>query len=161
MITLKPSNQQKEEARQLTKEMGTLKDSFMQGSRTYVGLLGEKAVADLIDCDHSPSYEYDLILKDGRTVDCKTFSNKYYPKDNFECHVMKKRKQQSCDIYLFSSYNTEKNILHLCGYMPRDEFYSKAKQIKKGDTSDINNIKYRADGYIIKVGELYPIEDLL
>jgi hypothetical protein len=45
--------------------------------------------------------------------------------------------------------------------MPRDEFYSKAKQIKKGDNSDINNIKYRADGYIIKVGELYPIEDLL
>jgi hypothetical protein len=163
MITLKPNETQLEFAKKQSAALPIRNTSYhiVPEGRNYVGFVGEKAVADLIDCDHSPSYEYDLILKDGRTVDCKTFSNKYYPKDNFECHVMKKRKQQSCDIYLFSSYNREKNTLHLCGYMPRDEFYSKAKQIKKGDNSDINNIKYRADGYIIKVGELYPIEDLL
>jgi hypothetical protein len=163
MIKLKPNERQLEYARQQSKELPIRNKNYhiVPDGRNYTGFVGEKAVADLLKCQHKPSYEYDLILEDGRTVDCKTFTNKYYPRDDFECHVMKKGRQQTCDMYLFCSYNKETNLLFVCGYMPRDEFYERAKEIKKGDKSDINNIRYRADGYIIKIGDLYPVEDLL
>jgi hypothetical protein len=163
MIKLTPTEEQLNYARKQSKALPIHNQAYhiVPDGRNYVGFVGEKAVADLLDCVHEPSFQYDLTLKDGRTIDCKTFSNKYYPKESFECHVMKKKRQQTCDIYLFSSYNRDKNLLYLCGYMPRDEFYSKAKLVRKGDQSPINNIRYRADGYITTIGELYPVEDLL
>jgi hypothetical protein len=49
----------------------------------------------------------------------------------------------------------------VCGYISRDDFYAKAKKIRKGEVSPKNGIKYRANGYIITVRDLLPIEDLL
>jgi hypothetical protein len=161
MIQLKPNESQKAYAKEQSEGFKEGSRTVMGNGRNFIGFVGEKAVADLLKAQHLPANHYDLILEDGTKVECKTFSNKYEPKPHFECNVMETSTFQQCDIYIFSSYNIEKNLLYVCGYISRDDFYAKAKKIRKGEVSPKNGIKYRANGYIITVRDLLPIEDLL
>jgi hypothetical protein len=161
MITVKPTEEQKQEAIRRSKELGHIRNSIMQGTRNAIGFLGEIVVADILNAKHEGCKDYDMISKAGDKVECKTFTSTYKPKSNFECNVMAKSTHQQCDIYVFSGYSKKNSELYVCGYLKREDFYNKAKHVKKGDKAESNGLVYRSDGYIVTVGELNPIEDLL
>jgi len=161
MITIQPTTDQLKEAKRLATEMGAIKNSVMSGQRNFVGFVGEVVVRDLLKCQHKSNKDYDMVLEDGRTVDVKTFSSRMAPQPSFDCNIMKSSTHQKCDMYIFSGYNKDQNKLYVCGYVPREEYYSKAVFRKKGAKDPKNGIIYRSDSYSIPVGYLLPIEDLL
>ena len=161
MITLTPTDDQIKYAKDLSASLGNIKNSVMKGSRNYSGFIGEKVIADLLDCEHKSTKDYDLVLKDGTTVDCKTYTSKYKPKETYMCNIMEASLHQRCDAYVFTNFNPEQNLVYVCGYIPKKDFFEKADYVKKGDKSPVNGVQYKSNGYNLAIKELYPIEDLL
>lgn len=161
MITIKPTENQKNHAAVISKEMGKLKNSFMKGTRNYDGILGEITGLDYVGADKKSCKDFDGILKDGRTVDVKTKRTKVEPKPFYDCSISEFSLHQNCDIYLFTRYNNHSDVVYLLGYLPKSDFFSKAKKYNKGDIDPSNNMQFKTTSYNVPISDLYPIEDLL
>ena len=86
MITLTPTNEQKEKALAESAEMGAIRNSIRKGAGNAVGFLAEIMLADYLDCERTPCKDYDLTWN-GITIDVKTKETTVPPKDYYDCSI--------------------------------------------------------------------------
>ena len=82
-------------------DMGKLTNSIESGGGNVAGFLGEIAACRIYGGEISHTYEYDMILPDGRTADVKTKRTSTAPKDYYDCSVADFNPRQNCNIYIF------------------------------------------------------------
>ena len=68
MIELSVTECQREKAKKLAKEMGSLKHSMLRGGGNIRGFLAEIVYADKFGLEIAHTYNYDLLTKKGKRV---------------------------------------------------------------------------------------------
>ena len=58
-------------AAEMAAEMGVLKNSLTKGDGSQAGFLAEIVLARHLKATQSNTYDYDLVMPDGRTIDVK------------------------------------------------------------------------------------------
>ena len=97
-----------------SEEMGLLNNSITSGEGNLAGFVGEYLVADLIGGKVSNTYDYDVVAKNGKTIDVKTKRTNYPPLDHYECSVAAYNTRQDCDYYFFVRVSNTYTIAWNC-----------------------------------------------
>ena len=154
MIEAKITEFHIEMARALAKELGQLKNSITSGEGNLAGFIGEVIVADITGASHRNTYDYDLILPSGKSVDVKTKRTNYPPKDNYDCSVAAFNTKQKCDYYAFVRVKNDLSVAWVLGFYEKSLYFKDAKFYKKGDYDPDNKFTFKADCYNIKISNL-------
>ena len=149
------------EAHRMSKEMGRLNNSITKGQGNLCGFLGEIIYNHVVKGDHSNTYDYDLVLDDGTTVDVKTKRTTVTPRPHYMCSVAKQNTRQKCDVYGFARVHTDLSKGWVLGFMPKAEYFEKATEFKKGEVDKSNGFRIKANCFDLLVNELYPVKDTL
>ena len=153
MRTVKPTEDQKKEAHRKAKQMGSIKNSITKGEGNAAGFLAELVVANLLGADLKSTKDYDLVLPDGKTVDVKTKRTKVPPRDYYECSIAKTSLHQKCDYYVFTRCLPDGTI-YILGDCAQDDYFSRAKKLKKGQKDGDNGFTVKADCFNLPISEL-------
>ena len=162
MIEVKIKPQWKKASLKEANEMGTIRNSITKGDGNLAGFIGERVVADYLGVKKDNTYEYDLINKRDKTYDVKTKRCKSKPLPEYTVSVCALNTKQKCDVYVFVRVNNELDTAWILGYMPKEEFYEKAKFCKKGDLDPDSNCNWRfkEDCYNMYIKDLKHINYL-
>lgn len=147
-------------ARKLSSEMGVLRNSIMKGDGNIYGFLGELMVANYFGVFPANSYDYDLILPNGMSVDVKTKSTSVKPKLVYDCSIAAYNTKQQCDAYVFCRVKNNMTVGWILGYATKKDYFKRASLLKKGDFDPSNNFSVKADCYNMKISELNNIAEL-
>jgi len=161
MIEITITREQLDKAYAQGGDLGAIRNSQMKGNRNFVGFLGENAVEEYLPVKPKNCKDYDFVLEDGRTVDCKSAMINIPPRPLTNCNIMEVALHQKCDLYVFCFYVKPQTTLYICGYIPKQEYVSKARKVNKGDTDPVTGFNYRYSSRVLPMKELLPIEDLL
>jgi len=159
MITLQVSDQMLLNARRLSEQMGTLKRSITKGQGNLAGFIGEELVLHYLGANRENTYDFDLTHNNS-TFDVKTKRTTVEPKDYYDCSVAKYNTTQLAENYIFTRVLNDMSKGWILGYMPHDEYYEKARYMKKGEWDTDNGFRVKADCYNLAIKELYDIRDL-
>ena len=162
MVEVKIKPQLKKAALKEASELGALRQSITGGAGNWAGFVGERIVAEYLGVKKANTYEYDLVTKKEKTYDVKTKRCKFKPLDSYRVSVCALNTKQKCDDYIFVRVDNELTTAWILGYMPKDEFYEKAKLCKKGELDPDSNCNWRfkEDCYNMYIKDLKPIKDL-
>ncbi len=160
MQSIKFTQKMIDQASQWANDLGGIKNSITKGRGNLAGRLGEIALADHLSVGVQDHREYDLVYK-GRSIEVKTKRRTVAPRAHYEVSVAKTSKHQHPDLYAFismefdrkenGSYFGLKNIW-LCGYS--DDYFKKAKHMKKGDRDESNGFTTLVDMYNLRIDQL-------
>jgi len=151
IIEVIPSKESIEEATKMAEEMGTLKNSITEGDGNVAGFLGEVLVRKLLKAEQKNTYDYDLVLKDGKTVDVKTKRTKVKPRLSYECSVAKLNTRQKCDYYAFIRITKTMSRAWFIGLIPKNTYFSNSKFMKKGEVDEDNDFTVKSDCYNMSI----------
>ena len=143
-----------------SKSMGKLPNSITDGEGNTAGFLGEIVVADMLGADQTNTYDFDLSLPWGATVDVKTKRTGYAPKPHYECSVAALNTKQDCDYYVFTRCKNDVSTVWVLGHYPKDEYFKDATFHKKGDYDTDNDFTFTSDCYNLPLGQLKPTSEL-
>ena len=143
------------------KQMGKLNNSITKGQGNIAGFIGEEMVFDYINGESMNSYDYDLVLADGRKVDVKTKRTTVKPRTNYDCSVASFNTKQKCDIYIFCRLLNDMTKGWILGYKDKEEYFNEARFMKKNQIDPANNFRVKADCYNVAIQDLDPIDNLL
>ena len=138
----------------LAEELGELKNSITSGQGNLAGFLGEVIVAEMTGANHSNTYDYDLLLPNGKSVDVKTKRTNYPPKGNYECSVAAFNTKQKCDFYAFVRVKNDLSCAWVLGFYDKTKYFRDAKFCKKGEYDPDNGFTFKADCYNIAINKL-------
>ena len=79
--------------------LGELNNSIERGAGSQAGYLGEMIVVSVLGGSHENTFDYDVTLNDGTTVDVKTKRVSSPPKEYYSCSVAKFNAKQDCDSF--------------------------------------------------------------
>lgn len=146
-------------------EMGRLNNSIMSGDGNIAGFLGEECVKKYLGLKlgtEENTFDYDLIYQ-GKKIDVKSKRTTVIPRMDHECSVAAFNTRQNCDFYLFTRvlFNGEvAQKVYIMGYMNKNDYYEKARFLKKGDIDGTNNFIVREDCYNMYYSDLKSVEEL-
>lgn len=140
-------------AKQKDEDMGRLKNSILSGRGNLAGFVGEQIALQILGGEWSNTYDYDIVL-DGLKIDVKTKQTTVKPKPFYECSVADYNTKQRCDAYAFVRLLTDFSKGWYLGYMDKNEYFSKATLLRKGEIDPSNNFTVRADCYNLAIQEL-------
>ena len=105
------TNEMRESAKEAAKKLGRLKNSISKGKGNHVGFLGVVMVASYLNgnCKIANTYDYDLVLPDGTTIDVKSKTAKVKPLDYYECSIAAYNTKQDCEYYVFCRVLSDKS----------------------------------------------------
>jgi len=152
-------------ARKISDELGGLNHSILKGKGNEAGMVGELMACKYLGLIYSPTYNYDVVTSSNITIDVKTKrTTMNFVKINFDASIPAYNTKQKCQVYLFTRYNTFENIHNLCwliGWIPKKEYFDKARFMKKGTLDPSNNWTVKADCYNLSYNNLYkfPIDE--
>lgn len=163
MILYNLTDEELLDARKRAIQLGTLHKSFTRGRGNELGMQGEYAVAAHIGATPAlDTYDYDLVSPEGIRVEVKSkgTTRKDEPLDHYMVSVATANTSQGCDVYFFTRVIVTKSKLPLgavwvLGYMPRQEFYSRAVFYAKGDTDPDNGYRVHQDCWNVPISDLY------
>lgn len=155
MIVIQPTEEQKTKAIKEAREMGAIRNSIRKGAGNAVGFLAEIMLEEYLDCERQPCKDYD-ILWNGMKVDVKTKETTVPPKDYYDCSVAKTSTHQQCDAYLFTRYIKQGN-LYVLGWITKEDYFDKARFLRKGDRDGDNSFVVKADCYNLSIKELNEV----
>ena len=147
-------------AKNLATELGHLNNSITKGKGNIYGFIGELITAKFLNTKLSNTYDYDLI-HNGIKLDVKTKKVSSEPKNYYECSVANLNTKQDCDAYVFTRVMNDLSRGWILGFMPKKEYLSKAKFLKKGEVDPSNNWTVSTDCYNLSISSLKPIEELI
>jgi hypothetical protein len=142
-------------AKKMAEEMGKLKNSITKGDGNLAGFIGEIIVAELAGAKHKNTYDYDMVLSDGKTVDVKTKRTTVEPKEYYESSVAAFNTKQECDYYAFVRVHTDLTKAWFLGIISKDVYYMKAHFLRKGEFDNSNNYEVKADCYNMKYHDIW------
>lgn len=158
MIEVEITESMKRKAWRKAREMGKLKNSITKGAGNIAAFLGEEVANFVINGSINNTYDYDIVDANGITYDVKTKRCTSAPKPEYECSVANFNTKQNCDRYVFvriENINGKWGRAWVLGYLPKEEYYQKAKKLIKGQRDGSNFFKVKSDCYNLAISELY------
>lgn len=169
MLDVNVSLEQIEYAKNLVEKYNFGQRGYGDGNEReqLTGIIGQTVFADLIGQkrpDGSTGFDggVDFVIN-SKKVDLKTMTRKVPVRDYFVHNFIGYQQNYDVDYYVFASYNTSNNILTICGYVSKEEFFTKAEFFPKGslrERSDGTTFRTFAPLYEIKQSDLREINDL-
>lgn len=158
MIEVEVTDEMLNRAKQKSAEVGTIRNSITRGRGNLAGFLGEEIALKVLGGSVDDTYNYDIRLDDGSTVDVKTKPSSGKPLPHYACSVTKKKTMQDCDYYAFvrvCKYTYSKGWF--LGIISKDDFLKKAVHKKKGEADGDNGFTFSADCYNLAISELEAV----
>ena len=153
MIQVEITDEMLVAAREKATEMGQLNNSILKGQGSLAGFVGEQVVMKILGGKWENTYDYDINVDNVR-VEVKTKQTTVQPLPHYECSVAAFNIKQNCDAYAFVRVLKDFSVGWFLGVMKKDEFFEKAKKLKKGEVDPSNNFTVRADCYNLRIDEL-------
>ena len=141
-------------AEQEALRMGKLNNSILSGKGNTAGFIGELVAHQIFGGTIANTYDYDLILTNGLTVDVKTKRVTSAPRPHYECSVAAFNTKQQCDAYAFVRVDSKCKKAWFLGAMGKQEYFDAARFMKKGDVDPSNNFIVKADCYNLPLARL-------
>ena len=149
-----------DKAKQLSSEMGTLRNSITKGQGNIHGFLGEIITSKFLSSSLNNTYDYDIVHNNLK-IDVKTKRVTTPPQEHYECSVAALNTKQECDVYVFTRILKDMTSGWLLGYINKEDYFNAALFLKKGHTDPSNNWKVSTDCYNLPINKLNNIEDLI
>lgn len=158
-IEVEYTNEEYAEACARGLDLGKLRNSITKGKSNVWGMLGEQIVAKYTGATLANTYQYDLLLSDGKRLEVKTKKTTMTtpPKPHFECSVCEHNSTQECDYYVFVRVSVNSNKAWICGQIEKTELKQKARFFHAGDVDPRNNYKVHASCWNLNIAELDPV----
>jgi hypothetical protein len=160
MIEVKITDEMIANAKEKALEMGRLKNSILKGKGSVGGFIGEQIAVQVLGGTWSNTYEYDIVLPDGRTVDVKTKQRTVAPQPHYNCSVSKFNPNQRCDLYGFVSILKNHTKGWFLGTISKQEFMRRAELAMKGTHDPSNNFNTPASCYNLTIEELQNVQGI-
>ena len=161
MIKIIITEQDIKQAKKLSEEMGSLKNSITEGDGNICGFIGEIIVANYIGGKHENSYDYDIIGPNGHKIDVKTKRTNFEPKEFYECSIAKLNTRQKCDFYIFTRILNDMSVGWILGCKHKEEYFNQANFMKAGQVDSSNNFTVKSDCYNLRISDLNNINEFL
>lgn len=145
------------EARDKAAEMGSLYNSITRGQGNLAGFLGEAIAQQVLGGTLSNTYEYDLVLPSGETVDVKTKLTSVKPLESYMCSVAKLNTKQQCDYYAFVRVKNDYSIGWFLGLCSKQRYFDEAIFMAKGTVDPDNKYVVRSDCYNLAIHKLQSV----
>lgn len=97
----------------------------------------------------------------GKRIDVKTISNDYGPSLDFNVNVPSCQVSLEQDLFAFVFHDRFKGTFTIAGAIDRGTLLKRARLMRKGETERNGLFQYKCDTYVMKVGELLPLESLV
>lgn len=163
MLVIKPSGEDRRQARAEAKAMGVLRGSITRGRGNEIGMMGEILVQRDIGGSRvgDVNFDYDIVLKNNITVDVKSTKAASVPEPHYVARVYgseasKEKLRSKCNVYYFVRCNQQMTLATLVGWMPAKEFIEKALFLPKGNVDPNDGKLSFADEYVLPISELNP-----
>ena len=155
MIEVKIEQRHIDKAKELAKEMGTLRNSITSGQGNLAGFIGEVVLAEVLDAKQANTYDSDLLFDDGKTIDVKTKRTRCKPLDYYECSIAAYNTKQRCNYYAFCRVNNDMDTLWFLGLVEKGRYFEMSRYLKKGAQDGDNGFVVKADCYNITIKDLW------
>jgi hypothetical protein len=142
------------EARDKAAEMGRLYNSIIRGAGNIAGFIGEDIAQQVLGGELNNTYDYDLVLPSGKTVDVKTKQTSVKPLETYECSIAALNTTQECDYYCFVRVKNDFTVGWYLGLCSKEWFYKEATFMAKGTVDPDNNYVVRSDCYNLAIHKL-------
>lgn len=142
------------EARDKAAEMGRLRNSIINGAGNIAGFIGEAIAQQVLGGELSNTYDYDLVLPSGKTVDVKTKQTSVKPLETYECSIAALNTTQECDYYAFVRVKNDFTVGWYLGMYDKKQYMEDAAFMKKGTVDSSNGYTVKSDCYNLKISEL-------
>jgi len=142
------------EARDKAAEMGRLRNSIINGAGNIAGFIGEAIAQQVLGGELSNTYDYDLVLPSGKTVDVKTKQTSVKPLETYECSIAALNTTQECDYYAFIRVKNDFTVGWYLGMYDKKQYMEDAVFMKKGTVDASNGYTVKSDCYNLKISEL-------
>ena len=156
MIEVEVTEDMKRRSWRKARQMGKINNSITGGDGNIAGFLGEEVANSVIGGDISNTYDYDIV-KSGVTCDVKTKRCTSEPKPYYECSVAAYNVKQKCDYYAFvrlENIGGRWSRAWFLGFCKKEQYFKKARFLKKGERDGNNNFKVKADCYNMSIQDL-------
>lgn len=142
------------EARDKAAEMGRLCNSIINGAGNIAGFIGEAIAQKVMGGVLANTYDYDLVLCNGKTVDVKTKQTSVKPLETYECSIAKLNTTQECDFYAFVRVKNDFSVGWLLGVYEKQQYMLDSVFMKKGTIDPSNGYTVKSDCYNLKINQL-------
>lgn len=149
------------EAAKMSKGMGVLKGSFTKGAGNIYGAMGELIVSKYLNRPIESTYNYDIVLSDGKKVDVKTKRTSVKPKLDYDCSISNWNTKQQCDYYIFCRIKNDFSVGWILGYYDKDQYLEDSIFMKRGTIDKSNGYVVKSDCYNLKISSLKNIDDFM
>ena len=163
MISIKPTEAQRKEARGEAKDMGVLYNSFTKGGGNAIGMMGEILVQEIIGGERvgSKCFAYDIVTPKGIKIDVKTTKATGPPLPHYVARVYgsetdKEKLSTKCDAYYFVRCNPQLSLATIIGWLPAREFIDRALFLPRGNVDPNDGKLSFADEYTLPISDLNP-----
>ena len=157
MIELPVSDKTLLKAREQAVEMGKLNNSITKGQGNVAGFVGEIVTAEILGAIQDNTYDYDLVLLNGETVDVKTKRTSVTPLPHYDCSVAKLSTHQQCDNFAFVRVKNDYSVAWFLGMIPRLQYYEVARYMNKGDVDPDNGYVVKSSCYNLSIEDLWKV----
>jgi len=144
----------KEKALAKSEEMGKLNNSILNGSGNLTGFLGELVALKVLGGKEHNTYDYDIVLDNGITLDVKSKKTRLAPKTHYSCSVAAYNIKQKCDYYCFVRIRDDYKCGWVLGVYPKQQYYEDAVFRKQGQVDSDNDYTVKADCYNLTIDKL-------
>ena len=131
------------------------------------GMIGEIMIKQMFKVEHKwdEGFDggYDMKIGDIK-FDIKTMARSVDPQPDYVFNILEYQKDLDSDAYIFASINKRTNMLYVCGWILKEDFFKKAEKFEKGKKrkrKDGSKMKLKANNFEIKISELNDFSDLL
>ena len=161
MIDINITPEMLAEATEMANSMGELNNSIRKGTGNLAGFLGEICFLKCFPyATRDNSYDHDIKVVD-KLFEIKTKDRTVVPKPYFECSIANYNTKQKADYYAFVSLLRVGQLYtngYILGFIKKDEYFKKARFLKKGDIDPSNKWTVNADCYNLEIGALRAFE---
>jgi hypothetical protein len=142
------------EARDKGAEMGRLRNSITSGAGNIAGFIGEAIAQQVMGGVLANTYDYDLILCNGKTVDVKTKQTSVKPLSTYECSIAALNTKQDCDYYAFIRVKNDFTVGYFLGVYEKQQYMLDAKYLTRGTIDPSNSYVVKSDCYNLPIHQL-------
>lgn len=142
------------EARDKAADMGRLHNSIINGAGNIAGFIGEAIAHQVLGGELINTYDYDLVLPSGKTIDVKTKQTSVKPLETYECSIAALNATQKCDYYCFIRVKNDFTVGWYLGVYDKKQYMDDAIFMKKGTVDSSNGYTVKSDCYNLKISEL-------
>jgi len=142
------------EAERLAAELPVLNHSIREGEGTVYGFLGEVVFRKGVGGQQANTYDYDIVMRSGVTVDVKTKMVRSMPRPHYDCSVTAGHTGQDCDVYAFVRVLEDMTCGWYCGAIAKAAFFEQARLVRAGEQDGDNGWIATVDCYNLPISDL-------